>query len=155
MSASTLDRWPFRARPSEPPETGDGGFTLVEVLVALAIFALAFAGVFRAIDGGWTSLRRAQHTFEAVEVAKAQLAAAGITGPLVEGRREGVSPDGVSYAIEIRRRPAGPPSSGAATARTPAYPAYDVSVSAGRAPAAGDPVPAVVLSTIKLGERTP
>lgn len=155
MSASTIDRRPFLARTPEPPATGDDGFTLVETLVALAIFALAFAGVFRAFDGGWKSLRRAQNTFEAVDVAKAQLAAAGITAPLVEGRREGVTSGGVRYAVEIRRRAADPQPSGTATPRMPPYLAFDVSVSAGRSEAAGDSAPAVILRTVKLGERTP
>ncbi len=130
----------------------DRGFTLVETLVALAVFAMAFAGLYRALEGGWQGLRRAQFEIEAIEVAKAQLAATGIATPLVEGRQSGVTAEGVRWQIDIRQRRSDSQQSTNAIPRTTSF---DVSVTAGRVPAASDRTSAVALKTVKLGERTP
>lgn len=128
----------------------DAGFTLVETLVALAIFALAFSGIYRAFEGGWRALRRAQLEVEAIEVAKSSLAAVGIETPLSEGRQAGQTADGVSWQIDIRRRNGDRPDL-RPSATMPA--AFDVRVSAGRRSPVRENWPSVELSTIRLGDR--
>lgn len=162
MSASRTDGGPPAARHDNDtgtgtaagagaaPRAGDDGFTLVETLVALAVFALAFSGLYRAFDGGWQSLRRAQLEAEAIEVAKSQLAATGVVTPLMDGRQSGETADGVRWQIEIRLRGDGRQLPGAPVPRATAY---DVSVTAGHAPRAGVQSTPVIIKTIKLGER--
>lgn len=146
MSASNSD-----AGADAGPARSDAGFTLVETLVALAVFALAFGGIYRAFDGGWRALRRAQLDVEAVEVAKSSLAAVGVETPLTEGRQTGRTADGVSWQIDIRRRTTGDRLEFRPTAPWPA--AFDVRVSARRPSPAGDGGQTVELSTIKLGDQ--
>ena len=59
--------WPQRAR---------RGFTLIEVIIALGIFAAAFAGVFAVLAAGAESLRRAQDGTEAAVIATGLVAEA-------------------------------------------------------------------------------
>ena len=152
MSALRTEGRSDAAHSPEIRSTGERGFTLVETLVALAVFALAFAGLYRALDGGWQGLRRAQLEIEAIEVAKSRLAAAGIATPLIEGREAGETADGVRWQIEIRKRNDDRPLN---EATSPRFAAYVVSVTADRALTAGDRGARVVLRTVKLGERTP
>lgn len=133
------------------PPSADDGFTLIETLVALAIFAAAFAGLFRAFDSGWRGLRLAALEAEAVEVAKSRLMAAGIEVPLSEGRVSGATESGVAWELDIRRRDAGDarPSTADAAPRL-----FSVTVRAFRRTDPGATRPAVELSTIKLGSRS-
>lgn len=92
------------AAPALPP-TGQGsdaiGFTLLEVLVALAIFAIAFgviAGIFQ------TSLRQsetAESLLEATALAETQIARFGNDLPLAIGRLSGRSPEGLRWSAAV------------------------------------------------------
>lgn len=79
----------------------EDGFTLLETLVALAILAGALATLQQALGAGWKGLRAARTELGAVEHARAQLAAAGVTTDLREGQSEGVTPDGYRWQITI------------------------------------------------------
>lgn len=150
MSASKTD-----AEVAFVPKRGnsdDRGFTLVETLVALAVFAFAFAGIYRALDGGWQGLRRAQYEADAIEVARTQLAAIGIVTPLAAGRQSGVTADGVRWEIDIRERAR---DDRRGTDTVPRNPAFAVRVTAGRAPVGVGQAAEIVLESIKLGARTP
>lgn len=146
--------------PSRPSAdaAGDDGFTLVEMLVAMAILAMGLAGILRALDGGWRGLARAEQETEALAVARNKLAAAGVEYPLVEGLVAGTTVAGVAWEIDIRARPSPPPRAGSAIASQPTVPAlFDVMVRAvppGQAQSAATPgTAAVELATIKLGAR--
>lgn len=56
------------------PSAKDGGFTLLEVLVAAAIAALALALLFQGAAGGVRAARVADHMQEAVSRARSRLA---------------------------------------------------------------------------------
>jgi general secretion pathway protein I len=77
------------------------GFTLLEVVVAFAIAALALAGLVRATGVGLSSSDTATKTVEATSAAQSLLAQAGITAPLVPGESNGER-DGFSWRIVIR-----------------------------------------------------
>ena len=62
------------------------GFTLLEVVVALAIAGLALVGLFRAGSGGLLAVDTAARAEEAVQRAQSHLAAVGRDAALVEGR---------------------------------------------------------------------
>lgn len=68
----------------------ESGFTLVEVLVALAIATLLAAALYRGLGVGWRALRIADREAAAVDVARARLAAIGVETPLEAGQRSGV-----------------------------------------------------------------
>ena len=79
----------------------DAGFTLVEALVAMAVFTLVISALYQGLSGGWRGLRRADASELALGVAEARLASAGIETPLEASTQSGVTPDGVAWTTEI------------------------------------------------------
>ncbi len=80
------------------------GFTLLEVLVALAIAGLALVVLFRAGGEGLFSVDTAGRAEEAVERARSHLAAVGHNVSLLPGDSEG--DDGGGYHWRLRIHPA-------------------------------------------------
>src|SRR5215467_15991722 len=83
--------------------SGRNGFTLLEVVVALAIAGLAMVGLFRAGSGGLFAVDTAARAEEAVQRAQSHLAAVGRDAALVEGEFTG--DDGGGYRWTLRIRP--------------------------------------------------
>lgn len=81
----------------------DGGFTLLEVLVALAIAGLALVLLFRAGGEGLFAVDTASRAEEAVERAQSHLAAVGRDVALVQGDSGG--DDGGGYRWHLRVHP--------------------------------------------------
>src|SRR6266851_9824415 len=79
------------------------GFTLLEIVVALAIMGLALVGLFRAGSGGVLAVDVAGHVDEAIERAQSRLAAIGRGGAIGPGEIEG--DDGGGYRWQVRTRP--------------------------------------------------
>ncbi len=79
----------------------DDGFTLIEVLVALAIGALLIASAYRGFAVGWRGMRISENEAVALAVARSELASAGIAYPLAEGNRSGVT-TGISWTTSVR-----------------------------------------------------
>ncbi len=79
------------------------GFTLLEVLVAVAIAGLAFVGLFQAGSGGLVAADTAARAEEAVQRAQSHLAAVGRDAALVQG--EFTDDDGGGYRWRLRVRP--------------------------------------------------
>jgi general secretion pathway protein I len=84
-----------------PPRCG--GFTLLEVVVALAIAAVALVGLFQAGSGGLFAVDTAARAQEAVQRAKSHLAAVGRDAALVQG--DFTDDDGSGYRWRLRVRP--------------------------------------------------
>ena len=80
-----------------------GGFTLLEVLVALVIAALAFVVLFQAGGGGLVSVATASRADEALERAQSHLAAVGRDVALLQGASSG--DDGSGYRWSLRVTP--------------------------------------------------
>jgi general secretion pathway protein I len=76
------------------------GFTLIEVLVALAILAIAFGFAFRALSGGFDRLDRDQKNADALLLAQTTLARVGHDIALQDGTLDGRSEDGFAWRIE-------------------------------------------------------
>lgn len=79
----------------------DDGFTLLEVLVAFVIAAMALGLLFEAAADGVTAVRAAGRTEEAVSRAKSHLAALGRDVMLADGTFEGDDGDGYRWRIRI------------------------------------------------------
>ena len=86
-----------------------GGFTLVEVVVALAILALTFTFAYRAMSGGLGRLADDGAAEQAVLVARSQLARIGSDIALADGETDGRAEGGFAWRIVITPygRPAG------------------------------------------------
>lgn len=110
----------------------DAGFTLMEVIVALVVFTGIVVALERGSALGWRAIRLAEMDKEALALARAKLAAAGVETPLNDALDEAgdegrfhwhvvASPYDassqpqrlaafwVSAAVSWRDRPVGPP----------------------------------------------
>jgi general secretion pathway protein I len=79
------------------------GFTLLEVLVAVAIAGLALVGLFQAGSGGMFAADTAARAEEAVQRAQSHLAAVGRNAALVQG--EFTDDDGGGYRWRLKVQP--------------------------------------------------
>ena len=85
-----MRRSPSNRRPVAPARrTRDGGFTLIEVLVALVVLATTVVAVLQLFGGGLRLARAAGDHSDAALIASARLADLE-PGPLTEGATEGV-----------------------------------------------------------------
>src|SRR5215469_15490284 len=78
------------------------GFTLLEVVVALAIAAVALVGLFQAGSGGLFAVDTAARVQEAVQRAQSDLAAVGRDAALIQG--DFTDEDGGGYRWRLRVR---------------------------------------------------
>ncbi len=101
----------------------DGGFTLLEVLVATAIFASLIAALHRGIATGAHGLRMATAEDTAITLLRRQLASGGIETPLTAATASGTTPEGLRWERVIR-----PYEIGSAPAEGETYRGYWVSV---------------------------
>ena len=77
------------------------GFTLLEVLIAFTIAALALAMLFRGAGAGMVSAERAGRYEEAVSRAKSHLAAIGHKAAVAPGDAEGDDGNGFRWRLHI------------------------------------------------------
>ncbi len=82
---------------------GDSGFTLVETLVALTIFALAAGAFYQGLGLGFRGIRASRIDTAALALAKVQLASVGVESPLAEGTTGGATGDGFAWTTDVRR----------------------------------------------------
>ena len=80
----------------------DAGFTLVESLVALAIFVAVISALYQGLSVGWRGLRRADAEDMALALAQNKLATAGVETPLVASTQSGAAGDGMLWQADIR-----------------------------------------------------
>lgn len=101
---------------------GDAGFTLLEVIVAAAIAALALVALFQTSSTGLLTAGEATRVAEAVDRAQSHLAAIGAAGALPPEETE--ADDGGGYRWRLTARPVAPPQPGPGGAAT----LYDIRV---------------------------
>ena len=77
------------------------GFTLLEVLVALVIFALAFGVLAQIMQTGLRQSGVARSLAAATLLARSELARVGVDVPLRVGREEGETEDGMRWHTDI------------------------------------------------------
>lgn len=135
---------------------GTSGFTLLEVVVALAIAALALVVLFRTGASGLFAAETAARTEEAIERAQSHLAVFGRAGAITVGRSGGDDGDGYRWqlrAVPIAQQPIMASTSPAAppSAQGPASPLvlYAVEVTISWREAGKNR--SVALQTLRLG----
>lgn len=77
------------------------GFTLLEILVALVIFALAFGVLAQIIQTGLRQSGVAESTAAATALARSHLARIGVELPLEAGETDGETGDGMRWHTDI------------------------------------------------------
>jgi len=70
-------------------ESADGGFTLIEVLVALTILAISLAIIFSIFSVGLRGRRAAENYEQATMLAESKLSSLGADEPIREGETVG------------------------------------------------------------------
>ena len=77
------------------------GFTLVEMLVAFAIVAVAVGVSLEAMSSGLSGARAASSTTSRILLARSMMDAVGVETPLEAGTREGAFPDGERWRVTV------------------------------------------------------
>ncbi len=80
-----------------------GGFSLIEVIVALAVFTSVFVALYRGITGGGRAVQRANLEAQATRIAVSRLAAAGIGASLSDGQAYTGEDDRYSWRVSVQR----------------------------------------------------
>jgi general secretion pathway protein I len=80
---------------------GEGGFTLVETLVSLAILTLALVALVQIFAVGFRGVRLSELDAAALQLATSQLARAGTEAPLAAGRQQGTTSGGLEWSVAI------------------------------------------------------
>ena len=78
-----------------------GGFTLLEVMVAFVIFALVFATTLQILSGSMRNVKRSAEYTQAALWAQSRMDAVGIDPPLESGEYHGEFDDDYSWELEI------------------------------------------------------
>jgi general secretion pathway protein I len=81
----------------------DRGFTLVEVVVAIAILALMAGVIFRVNSDSVRNIRRADALVDASALAQSLIAKVGTEIPLREGEARGQSGAGLQWRVQMKR----------------------------------------------------
>ena len=82
-----------------------GGFTLLEVLVAMAILALSMGVLLKVFTGALTNAEVADGAGRAAALAESLMAGAGTDHPLEDGGASGKLDDGTVWRLTITARP--------------------------------------------------
>lgn len=83
------------------PERRNAGYTLIEVLVAFVILALALTALLNIFAGGVRSVAASTDYVRAALIADTQLAAAGIGESLRPGETSGIDDEGFAWTRTV------------------------------------------------------
>ena len=104
-------------------QASERGFTLIEILVAFVIVALALGALLQIFATGLRSTSTAENYTIAALLAESKLAGIGIEEPLEEGDQSGEFDNGFRWATNVRSYDVGGP-----TLAPGAIQAFEVSV---------------------------
>jgi prepilin-type N-terminal cleavage/methylation domain-containing protein len=103
----------------------DSGFTLIEALVATAVFAMLLGALYQGLSAGWRGLQKANSETVALALLSRQLASIGVETPLQPSSTAGSTTDGVTWQADILPYH---PTQSANLPSPPAYQGFWVSV---------------------------
>lgn len=89
------------ASPNRIARRLQGGFTLLEVLVAFVILAVALVALFQAFSSGLRGLDVAEASMTAVQHARSKLEEVGGPIPIESGQQSGDFTDGYQWVVVI------------------------------------------------------
>jgi len=89
----------------EPSRSRTEGFTLIEVLVAFAILAIALVVLFQAFGSGSRAIETSERHLMATMLARSVLDDIGSETPIVAGERSDAIGDGYRWAIRTAPSP--------------------------------------------------
>lgn len=78
------------------------GFTLIEILAAFVVFALAFGAVMQSLSGSIRNTVQSRGYTQAALMARSKMDALGVTEPIRPGGDSGELEDGYRYELDIR-----------------------------------------------------
>jgi prepilin-type N-terminal cleavage/methylation domain-containing protein len=87
----------------------EDGFTLIEAIVATAVFALLLSALYQGLTAGWRGIKKSNSEDAALSLLSQKLASAGVETPLETSAATGVA-DGVAWQSQIT--PYASPASG-------------------------------------------
>ena len=85
------------------PGARQRGFTLIEMIAAFFLFALAFALLIGSASAGLRKVRQGAQSTQAALYAQAKLDGMGVAEPLEEGVESGRFNDEYRYEVEVRK----------------------------------------------------
>jgi general secretion pathway protein I len=89
------------------------GFTLIEIVVALLVLAIASAVLFEGFSVGFRNARTADDFAQAVLIAQSKLAPAGVAEPLSTGVTSGEELEKYSWTVRVNPVEVAPQDQGA------------------------------------------
>lgn len=84
------------------PGARQRAFTLIEILAAFVVFALAFGAVMQALSGSIRNTVQSRGYTQAALMARSKMDALGVTEPIRPGGDRGELAEGYRYDLEIR-----------------------------------------------------
>jgi prepilin-type N-terminal cleavage/methylation domain-containing protein len=78
----------------------EDGFTLIEAIVATAVFALLLSALYQGLTAGWRGLKKVNSEEIALALLSQKLASTGVETPLVTSAATGVA-DGIAWQSQI------------------------------------------------------
>ena len=130
-------------------DRGQGGFTLMETIVALVVFSSVFVAMYQVIAGGSRSLRHANFDAAATTLALSRIASAGIETALKDGQEFSGRDDPFSWRVSVQRR-----ADSDDVASLPKVAAFWVNVEVNWREGALQTIRTVKFKTLKLGARS-
>jgi general secretion pathway protein I len=93
----------LRHRPiSAPDQNGQGGFTLLEVLVAFVVLAFTMTAIYGLFSNGLHAADQGGSAIVATALAQSKLEAAGVADPLTIGESSGKFANGYRWRRTVR-----------------------------------------------------
>ena len=84
-----------------PENTAQAGFTLLEVMAAIAILGIGIVMVIQLFSGGLALVKSSDDYTRRVLLAKEKMAESLSSGSLREGSANGVTVDGLAWAVDV------------------------------------------------------
>ena len=131
-----------------PERAGSAGFTLLEILVALALLGLTIGAIAGVLGNSARGYAAADNVQTALSLAEDKLQSAGVTEPLRAGRTEGRFDQRFSWRVSVTTYQDKPPAASGGNAPPDGFGLFHVEVTVGWRDGVRESQ--IALSTIRL-----